>query len=68
MQMLAEMFRDPQAKDPDENFDAFLKDTLEQYRFRAMSTADFQRVAEQHIRPSMDWNRTGGCRGSSTNG
>ncbi len=57
--MLGEMFRDPRAKDPDGNFDAVLEDALKQYRFRAMSTADFERIVEQHMRPSMDLEQSG---------
>ncbi len=54
MYMLSEMFRDPNASDPDAAFDAFLQDVLKQYRFRALSTEDFERVAEQHMTPAMD--------------
>lgn len=59
MYMLAEMFRDAKATEPDGAFDAFLQDVLKQYRFRAMSTADFQHIAEEHMRPSMDLDQNG---------
>jgi hypothetical protein len=52
--MLSEMFRDPAAKDPDENFRAFLHAVLDDYHFRAMTTADFEREAERHMTPAMD--------------
>jgi hypothetical protein len=52
--MLAEMFRDPKAKDPDEKFHAFLREVLEQYRFRAISTTDFEKLAERNMTPAMD--------------
>jgi hypothetical protein len=52
--MLAEMFRDPKTKDPDEKFHAFLREVLTEYRFRAISTADFERLAERNMTPAMD--------------
>jgi hypothetical protein len=52
--MLSEMFHDPSAPDPDAKFRAFLRAVLDQYRFRALTTADFERVAEQFMTPSMD--------------
>jgi hypothetical protein len=57
--MLAEMFHDPNAKDPDGTFDVLLQDVLKQYRFRAISTADFERIAEHHMTPSMDLEQSG---------
>jgi hypothetical protein len=54
MHMLHEMFRDPTAKDPDERFRVFLQSTLTDYRFRALSTADFQHAIERRMTPSMD--------------
>jgi Peptidase family M1 domain len=52
--MLSEMFRDPSAKDPDEKFRTFLRTVLEDYRFRAITTADFEREAEKYMTPVMD--------------
>ncbi|MGA8038046.1 MAG: M1 family aminopeptidase [Candidatus Acidiferrales bacterium] len=52
--MLSEMFRDPSAPDPDAKFRQFLRAVLDEYRFRAMTTADFERVAEKFMTPSMD--------------
>jgi Peptidase family M1 domain len=52
--MLSEMFRDPAAKDPDEKFRTFLRAVLEKYRFRAITTDDFEREAEQYMTPAMD--------------
>jgi hypothetical protein len=52
--MLAEMFRDPSAKDPDAKFQEFLRAVLSEYRFRAITTEDFERVAERYMTPAMD--------------
>jgi hypothetical protein len=52
--MIREMLRDPSAADPDARFREFLRDVLAQYRFKPFSTADFERVLEQHMTPSMD--------------
>ncbi|MFZ3217767.1 MAG: M1 family aminopeptidase [Candidatus Acidiferrales bacterium] len=54
MQMLREMLRDPGAKDPDARFKELLRATLTDYRFRTLSTADFQRAVEQQMTPAMD--------------
>ena len=54
MHMLHEMLRDPGATDPDERFRALLQSILTDYRFRALSTADFQRAVEKVMTPSMD--------------
>jgi hypothetical protein len=54
MHMLHEMLRDANAKDPDERFRGLLQSILTGYRFRALSTADFQRAVERVMTPSMD--------------
>lgn len=54
MHMLHELLRDPNSKDPDERFRQFLHSVLTNYRFRALSTADFQHAVEQVMTPSMD--------------
>lgn len=54
MHMLHELLRDPNAKDPDERFRQFLQLVLTNYRFRALSTADFQSAVEQVMTSSMD--------------
>lgn len=54
MHMLHELLRDPTAKDPDERFRQLLQSTLAEYRFRAISTADFQHAVEKVMTPSMD--------------
>lgn len=54
MHMLHEMLRDPAAKDPDERFRALLQSILTDYRYRALSTADFQHAVEKIMTPSMD--------------
>jgi hypothetical protein len=52
--MLSEMFHDPAAKDSDEKFHEFLRAVLDEYRFRAITTADFERIAERYMTPAMD--------------
>jgi hypothetical protein len=56
--MLHEMMRDPTGKDPDARFQELLRSILAEYRFRAITTADFQRAVEQHMTPSMDLDET----------
>ncbi|MGH9736690.1 MAG: M1 family aminopeptidase [Candidatus Acidiferrales bacterium] len=54
MHMIREMLRDPSSRDPDARFREFLQTILTQYRFKPLSTADFQRALEQQMTPSMD--------------
>ncbi len=54
MHMLREMLRDPSAKDGDARFRELLHAVLAEYRFRPLSTADFQHAVEQHMTPAMD--------------
>jgi hypothetical protein len=54
MHMLHEMLRDPGSKDPDARFREFLRAVLSEYRFKTLSTEDFQRAVEQHMTPAMD--------------
>jgi len=54
MHMLHELLRDPASKDPDQRFRELLQSVLTEYRFRALSTADFQRAVERVMTPSMD--------------
>lgn len=54
MHMLHEMLRDPASKDPDARFREFLRAILSDYRFRALSTEDFQRAVERYMTPAMD--------------
>ncbi|HKN60955.1 MAG TPA: M1 family aminopeptidase [Candidatus Acidoferrales bacterium] len=54
MHMIREMLRDPADKDPDARFHDLLHSILAQYRFKPMSTAEFQRAVEQHMTPAMD--------------
>ena len=56
--MLHEMMRDSASKDPDARFHELLRSILTEYRFRAMSTADFQRAVEQNMTRSMDLEET----------
>lgn len=52
--MLREMLRDPAAKDPDARFRELLRTILADYRFRPLSTTDFQREVEKKMTPAMD--------------
>ena len=52
--MLREMMRDPGASDPDGRFRGLLRAILTDYRFRALSTADFQREVEKRMTPTME--------------
>jgi Peptidase family M1 domain len=52
--MLREMLRQPGAKDPDERFIGLLHTLLAKYKYRALSTEDFQREVEAIMTPSMD--------------
>jgi Peptidase family M1 domain len=54
MHMLRMMLRDPAAKDPDARFTELLHRLLEQHRYQALSTADFERAVEQWMTPEMD--------------
>lgn len=54
MHMLHEMLRDPASKDPDARYREFLRAVLSEYRFKPLSTEDFQRAVEQHMTPAMD--------------
>ena len=54
MHMIREMLRDPSSRDPDHLFRQFLQAILTQYRFKSLSTADFQHALEQEMTPSMD--------------
>jgi hypothetical protein len=52
--MLREMLEESGARDPDARFRDLLKSILNEHRFRALSTADFQRAIEQRMTPVMD--------------
>lgn len=54
MHMIREMLRDPSSRDPDARFRQLLQTVLTQYRFKALSTADFQHAVEQEMTPAMD--------------
>jgi hypothetical protein len=54
MHMIREMLRDDASRDPDARFREFLQTILTQYRFKPLSTADFQHALEQQMTPSMD--------------
>jgi hypothetical protein len=56
--MLHEMLRDPGASDPDARFRELLRAILTDYRFRALSTADFEREVEKRMTRAMDLEST----------
>ncbi|MFI5106279.1 MAG: M1 family aminopeptidase, partial [Terriglobales bacterium] len=56
--MLREMMRNRGANDPDGRFRELLRAILADYRFRALSTDDFQRAVEQRMTPAMDLEST----------
>ncbi|HYL68323.1 MAG TPA: M1 family aminopeptidase [Candidatus Limnocylindria bacterium] len=58
MHMLHDMLRDPGASDPDGLFRELLRAILTDYRFRALSTADFQREVEKRMTRAMDLEST----------
>jgi hypothetical protein len=51
--MLRSLLRDPAAKEPDAKFHGLLKTLLQNYRHRALSTADLQREVEKIMPPAM---------------
>ncbi len=54
MHMIREMLREPATSDPDARFRRLLQSILTHYRFKPLSTADFQRAVEEQMTPSMD--------------
>ncbi len=58
MRMLYEMLREPREKDPDARFHSLLQSVLSDYRFRTLSTADFQKEVEKVMTPEMDMDGT----------
>lgn len=54
MHMLRMMLREPRDKDPDARFELLLRNTLRDYRFRTISTLDFQKEVQRLMTPSMD--------------
>ncbi|MGA7091690.1 MAG: M1 family aminopeptidase [Candidatus Acidiferrales bacterium] len=58
MRMLDAMLRDPNAPDPDARFRALLLTTLTDYRFRPITTLDFQHEVEKQMTPAMDLDGT----------
>ncbi|HVW07135.1 MAG TPA: M1 family aminopeptidase, partial [Bryobacteraceae bacterium] len=52
IQMLRSLFWDPHTGDAD--FQSMMKDFLQQFANRAVSSEDFQSVVEKHMKPSMD--------------
>ena len=54
MHMLHEELRQPNAKNPDERFDALLHTLITKYSYRALSTEDLQHEVEAVMTKSMD--------------
>jgi hypothetical protein len=54
MHMLRMMLREPRTKDPDARFEELLRRTLADYRFRTLSTRDFENEVNRLMTRSMD--------------
>jgi hypothetical protein len=54
MNMLRMMLRDTAKKNPDARFEELLKNTLSDYRFRTLSTAQLEGEVQRLMTPSMD--------------
>jgi hypothetical protein len=52
--MLRELMREPGAADPDAKFRDLLRSVLNDYKFQALSTRDFQHELEKHMNAAMD--------------
>ena len=52
--MLRMMLREPSAKDPDARFVRLLRSLLETYRYRTLTTQQFQQAVEMVMTPTMD--------------
>ncbi|HEX4862434.1 MAG TPA: M1 family aminopeptidase [Acidimicrobiales bacterium] len=59
LHMLRTLMFDPKAQVPDANFIALMKDFATTYSGKAATTADFQKVVERHMVPSLNANRDG---------
>jgi aminopeptidase N len=54
LRMLRAMMREDRAPDPDHAFSAMMKDFVARYAGKNPTTADFQRVVEEHIVPALN--------------
>ena len=52
--MLRELMREPGSANPDAKFRDLLQSVLRDYKFKALTTRDFQRAIERHMNPAMD--------------
>lgn len=59
MHMLRMLMRDDNSKQPDAPFQAFLQSVLAQYKYRPLTTEEFEKAAERHMTPSMDLDGSG---------
>ena len=52
--MLRELLREPTASDPEQKFRSLLQGILTNYRFRALTNAEFAKAVEYRMTPAMD--------------
>lgn len=62
MHMLRMMMRDGTSKQPDARFEAFLQSVLTGYKYKPLTTAEFEKAAEKQMTPSMDLDGSGNLR------
>lgn len=59
MHMLRMLMRDNNSKQPDTRFQAFLQSVLTEYKYKPLTTAEFEKAAEAQMTPSMDLDGSG---------
>jgi Peptidase family M1 domain len=52
--MLRELMREPGSPDPDAKFRDLLQYVLQEYKFKPLTTGEFQRAVERHMNAAMD--------------
>jgi hypothetical protein len=59
MHMLRMLMRDDNSKQPDARFQAFLQSVLTDYKYKSLTTAEFEKAAEKQMTPSMNLDGSG---------
>lgn len=59
MHMLRVLMRDEKSKQPDARFQTFLQSVLTEYKYRPLTTEEFEKAAEKQMTPSMDLDGSG---------
>lgn len=62
MHMLHVLMRDENSKQPDARFQAFLQSVLTDYKYRPLTTDEFEKEAEKEMTPAMDLDGSGNLR------